>query len=33
MEEPQPGQGSLTYEEALKVLGFSEDEDKEEHLP
>ena len=31
MEEPQPGQGALTYEEALKVLGFSED--KEEHLP
>ena len=31
MEEPQPGQGALTYEEALKVLGFSEDE--EEYLP
>lgn len=33
MEELQPGQGALTYEEALEVLGFSEDEDKEEHLP
>lgn len=32
MEEIQPGLGALTYEEALKVLGFDEDEDKEEHL-
>lgn len=32
MEEIQPGLGALIYEEALKVLGFDEDEDKEEHL-